>query len=481
MRASLAAKAVVYLSLASFLGCFEGGANFHGQSAGNNDRGGVDLAGSRDSVWDDTSATGGDHEGFGELAVDPEGRWFLSRVGPQLVVGDVAAGTTAVVEGVSRPSRLAFAWRAPRFYVTSETSRAVAAYDARTRARLWSWEHAACSYDVRLYPSRDDRVLVLACFDAVFLLDAATGSERARHDTAHEQAIEDVDVTPDSLFALVTLDERWGQSEGSPSTAIEFLDLASGRVVDTVHVPNCSAPLVLAPDGARGFLAPTRCGRDPISVVDVHQRRFVRNLPGFGPVAMARDGNTAVGFLDTWAMDESLFREGDPRPTGAAAYHVMLIDTRSLAFRLVPIGDELPRYDLTPDGNVLLVDWDSWWSDEGDGQRIRLLDVPTGELRTVAGSAVQLDHYTLHPNSRDVYLLSEASLYWLSTPALRVTPVSVTGHWRSLNLTPDGRNLLLLDFSDRLTVYDLGTRSIRHTIDPPWAPADDDFDWGTGG
>lgn len=478
MRARHVAEAVVYLSLALAIGCFEGGANFHGQSAGNNDQGGVDLAGSRDSYWNDTSATDGNHEGFGELAIDPEGRWFLSRVGSRLVIGDIAAGTTATVEGISRPTRLAFGGHAARFFVTSETTRAVTAYDARTRAQLWSWEHAACWYELRLYPTPDDRLLAVSCADAVFLLDAATGHERARHDTGFE--IVDLDITPDSAYALVTLDEGWSAS-GTPSAAIEYLDLARGRVVDTVRVPNCAAPLVLAPDGARGFLAPTRCGQDPISVVDVHQRRFVRNLPGFGPVAMARDGNTAVGFLDKLSLDDTLFQPDDPSPRGSARYHVMLVDTRTLAFRLVPVGDDLPRYDLTPDGNVLLVDWDSWWSADEGGQRVRVLDVASGELRTVAGAAVQLDHYTLHPNSRDVYLLSEASLYWLSIPALRVRAVSLTGHWRSLNLTPDGGTLLLLDFSDRLTVYDLGSHSIRHTIDPPWAPADDDFDWGDGG
>ena len=70
-----------------------------------------------------------------------------------------------------------------------------------------------------------------------------------------------------------------------------------------IEVPNCSDDIIVPQHGEKALLAPTTCvgemAYDPISVIDLTAgaETFVRNLPGFGPVALGPDGTMAVGFL----------------------------------------------------------------------------------------------------------------------------------------------------------------------------------------
>jgi hypothetical protein len=149
------------------------------------------------------------------------------------------------------------------------------------------------------------------------------------------------------------------------------VDLATLSATRTT-LPNCAAPLVVLPDASRALMSPTFCEEgqastsssgwtnpDPVSVIDLSSAgpTFVKNLPGFGPVALVPDGKRAVAYLDVQRMDPSMFDDPAkvPSQTGER-YHIMTIDPASLAYQLDPVGNVLPRFALGKDGRSLLVD-----------------------------------------------------------------------------------------------------------------------------
>ena len=138
-------------------------------------------------------------------------------------------------------------------------------------------------------------------------------------------------------------------------------------------MPNCEAPIAVLPDASRALLSPTFCEEardsstpddawtnpDPVSIIDITPEAltFVKNLPGFGPVAMSPDGSRAVAYLDMERIDRSMFSDPKQIPgAGSPQYHLMVIDPKTLAFNLDPIGPALPRFAMTRDGKGLLVD-----------------------------------------------------------------------------------------------------------------------------
>lgn len=434
-------------------GCFEGGANFNQQAPGNNEQGGVDLDGGSGSTWSDNGET---YHTYGAVAVAPDGTYFLSASDGKLIFGDLVSGTSSLVPGVGAPSRVAFAAKAARFYLSSTSAGKVYALDAKTRKVIWQ----VSTTGTKLYPSKDDKLLVVAEDYGLTVREAATGKKLAE---SAPGAIMDVDITPDSKRAVITLLHDWGSQSSTPTTKLVVLDLVTWST-KTIKVPNCSSPLVLTPDGSKAFLAPTSCTQDPVSLIDLKEGKFVKNLPGFGPVELASDGVTAVAFMDAQDLDLSLFDDpADAPPKNGTRFHLMLIDTQTMTFESVALGDKLPRYALTPDGKVVLVDEGSYFSQGG----IRVLDVKTRQLKQVSGAEVQLDHFVVSPNSKDVYLLYVSDLYWLSIPQLTVKPLKTTFGAKAINITPGGEELLLLDPEGTLHLYDLSTHKVVHAIAPP--------------
>ena len=441
------------------LSCFEGGANLNMQGPGNNDQGGVDLGGDGNSNTGFTSAP------MGAIAVAPDSSYFLSSSQSRLVQGVLATGKVYVVNEVGDPGRVAMAYQEPRYYVVSKSSDQVYAVVSSDRSVLWYASTAGLGGQVRVYTSKDDKYLVLAGSSNLEVRDAGTGKLLSSHTPG---IIHDVDITPDSKTAVITLNHTWGDKD--PSTPIRLLDLAAGTST-VLTVPNCTSPLVLSPDGAYAFVAPTTCNKpsaatayDPVSVIDLKKKKWVRNLPGFGPVAMASDGKTAVAFMDADNLDLSLFDDKSKVPSSTAGrYHLMLLDTKTLKFDSVPLGDSLPRYTLTPDGKVVLIDPGSLWTAGG----IHILDVATRTLHKVAGEELTLNHFVVSPNSADVYLLHAQDLYWLSVTKRAVTNKYTSLVCASLNITTDGAYLLIKDYDYAVHMYDLSTDTVVHTMKVP--------------
>ena len=303
----------------------------------------------------------------GAMIVSPDGAWAVMQRNTVSVLVDIQKRTAT--ELPFQGERFLFAKNHPVLFAVKPNQGGVVAFDldAGTKA-LWTTTPAfkTTASAMLLRISDDDRSLVLGDYDRVFVLDATSGSIRGTVPVGTVPT--DVGfVGPNE--ALVVGSVRW--LDHKPATAVVHVDLTS-LASTSIDVPNCDAPIAVLPDHSRAFLSPTYCEEgqatnpngqwtnpDPVSVIDLNASRphFLKNLPGFGPVAMSKDGSRVVAYLDTKRMDPSMFDDKKQVPsTFGDEFHLMVIDPTSLAFTLSPIGGALPRFAMTLDGQGLLVD-----------------------------------------------------------------------------------------------------------------------------
>lgn len=408
-----------------------GGANSGNQAPGNGDEG-VQLA-------------------LGDIAVDPQGKFIVSQAKGQLRVATMTDRTFRLVEGVPSPRVLAF-WPAARgsgFFVvaTAGTGEEVISYDLSTRRVVW-----------RRMLERSDRAvqvddggqrLVLWNTASVLGLDADSGQTVGEF-TSASGLVADVDLSEGRVIVTAQ-----GQRDASQLPTSEIHVLASADLGGScaIKVPNCADELVLLDGGHRGLMAPTVCGRDPVSVIDLDGCAFDRNLPGFGPVALSSDQRTAVAFIDRDTEDPQAPPLPDDVKKSAVRFHLMFIDAASLSYGTVPVGDELPRYAVTPDGQMLLVDASDWFT--GDERiKVRIVDVASRQVRPVTGPSLRLDHYVLLPDSSAAFAIDDRQLFRLDVREATSASVGLTFEPRRLNLTPGGEQLLIKDDEEVIHLYD---------------------------
>lgn len=517
---------MVLASLHYNCGPAEGGMNLNEQRPGNSE-GGVDLGDDEWDIWDDgDDVNPSDPDSpdpdpvivrFGAIAVDVRGRYFLTSVDSRLVFGDLQSGGVHVIESLDSPERVAFGNERDLFFITLRTRNRLVAYDPMEKTVLWESEADVDTSWPWIDVTKDDAFIILTYPMRVELRSAANG--RIVDTFSFERRIEDVDLIraqtpeellrpvpepsmfdsddlymspPDPVWIVVTLEHEWFETGNDeqpfrPETEIHVLDPLLERS-EVIAVPNCTSELVVDQLGSFGFLAPTRCvmpsppvdpvpddpvtddsmSVDPVSVVDFRRSVFVRNLPGFGPVALSPKGTVIVAFMDMDNLDPSLFDDPAQIPESEPRYRIMVIDARDLSFESYPIGDELPRYAMVPDGTVLLVDFDFTFETES----MRIMDLQTGEIVPVTGTAVDMDHYVLTGDSKWAYLLDSAessrSLYELDIVRAVVNPLFLAFLPASLNITPDDAYLLIKDYdAGSVWQYRLSTHSVVREFRPP--------------
>ena len=416
----------------ALLACEQGGANPNQKGVGNQP-GGVQL-------------------GIGDIAVAPVGNYVLFTRDNKLAVGWVDTGQIQPLP-VDSPSRLAFSNQRSVVYVGSESSGEVDAVDVKAHSVLWhSPVDDASTNGLRLESSKDDRFVVAASAHRVQILDATSGHERLSR--YFDSGVADVELLPDSSRALVEEPETWqGQA---PTTRLTLIELASGATT-TINVPNCADRVVISADGKRAFLAPTHCSKDPVSVIDLSpgSEGFDKNLPGFGPVARAPHGNIAVAFYDRDQGDPSLFDDPSQMPgPDTARYQLMLIDTGTLHYDFAEVGDALPRFAVTPDGNVLLVD--SSWT----GDTARLFDVPSRSFRPLSGPVVKLDNFAMSSDSEHAYVLQN-DVFDLDIAAAKASHFGLDFTPENINISADDRYLFLRRNDSEICIYDIAARTCR--------------------
>jgi hypothetical protein len=393
----------------------------------------------------------------GEIAVHPSGRFFLSEWRGGLAMGDLGAGTSRSFDELPTPTALAF-WDAAAgdgFYlVSSSCVGRVSPEHCDDKLASFSlaegrilWERPLERRYTRLQVAKGGERLVLAERD-VLVLDAKTGATVAS--ITAPGSLVDVDLSPDGARAILTSDR---QTPAAPTSLVQVHDLARGEPVCEIVVPNCADNLVVAQGGSRAFLAPTRCRRDPVSVIELDACRFRENLPGFGPVALAAGGETAVAFIDTQIVDPG----APPLPPevreSEIPYHLMFINVNTLAYTTAPVGNQLPRYAVTPDGGLLLVDSDDWGPTE-----VRVLDVAKKAMTRVDGPGIELEEYVLTPDSKAAFALYNG-LFHLDLRAARNEALPLPFAPEGINITPDGSSLLLR--TDDGAVYRWGVATAR--------------------
>ncbi|MDB5213851.1 MAG: hypothetical protein JWO86_1778 [Myxococcaceae bacterium] len=305
----------------------------------------------------------------GDMIVSPAGGYAVLQRNSVSVVVDAALGTAR--ELPFQVDRFVFASGSATGYAINPGN-AVVAFDLATLNILWST--SLPTNDVVLFRvSPDDRSLIVALGERVVALDTVTG---LLHGDVALTSRPTYLAFAGSSRAVVVGSTRWTDHE--PATSLTSLDLAAGTVVSaaaSIDVPNCEAPLTMLPDGTRGFLSPTYCEEtvpanvqktwtnpDPVSVIDVGGAAngglaFVKNLPGFGPVALNGRADKVIAYLDATRIDPAMFDDKSQIPAkDADPYHLLAIDPHTLKLSLYPIGRELPRFAMSIDGRGLLVD-----------------------------------------------------------------------------------------------------------------------------
>jgi len=275
--------------------------------------------------------------------------------------------------------------------------------------------------------------------------------------------IVDLAVLPDDQRAVAVLAHRWAGD--AASTNLEVISLDAGTAT-AVFVPNCSDKIGISNDGHYGFIAPTTClvpttgrSKDPISVVDLTagHETFVENLPGFGPVAMSPVGNRLVGFFDRTEATAQALQDPTQMPgPDTPRYHLMLVDQTTLHYEFVPVGDNLPRFAVTPDGNVLMVDAVS----TPDDLPARLFDVPTHTWKYIDGAPLFLDDFVISSDSTHAYAIEThfySGLYDLDIGGSRSTALPLPFLPTAINIAPDDSAQFLRKNDSVVCVYSLAT------------------------
>jgi hypothetical protein len=412
---------------------------------------------------------GGVMVGLGDIAVAPTDSFVIFERSDGLAVGWTGSGEVQSLP-VKSPTRLAFSKTRSVVYVGStEPSNRVVAVDVEKRASLWSAAFGTTSTtDFRILSTADDRAVlaVNVVTGAVNVLDGASGKVLRTLD--FRARIADIQILPDDKRIMVVRRHVWSGSTVSTQVSIVPID---GGWPKTISVPNCSDRVGLSADGKRAFLAPTTCPRDPtfvldpISVIDLEpgQEKFVRNLPGFGPVAV--QGSLAVGFLDRTNVDRSLFDDPSliPGPS-TARYHLMLLDTTTLGYKFAEAGENLPRFAITPDGNVLLVD-SSWSADVP----ARLFDVANGAWRFIDGAPLLLDNFVITSDSAHAYVIESRffeGLYDLDIANGKSVEISLPFAPTNINISASDQMLYLRKNDTNVCVFSLATKSCTRSLVP---------------
>lgn len=398
---------------------------------------------------------------LGEIAVAPDGSYVIFEGEGRLSVGWPATGLVEDLP-VGKATKLAFSKKRDVVYVGSNEDFKLHAVDVRAKKELWASpfdsEDAAA---FRIESSDDDTRVITAGLNHLTLHDAATGASLAEQD--FEQPIVDIALPSTGARALVVTQETWsGDAAPLPTSKVAVIALGDGKMRG-FDVPNCASRLAVTPDGARAFLSPTTCSKDPVSLLDLTPgaEGWVKNLPGFGPLAMAQDGTSAIAFLDTFNVDAALF--DDPKlipPNGVndPRYYIMTLDTKSLAYQFTAVGNTLPRYALTPDGNVLLVDTAS-----KELAPLRLFDTKTHAFREVLGSSVQLDNFVISSDALHVYALWPG-LVDIDVQASTAQSISLPFIPLNINIAPDDQTLYLRSSPSEVCVFSLKTRECGKTF-----------------
>ncbi|MFH1532350.1 MAG: hypothetical protein ABIK09_16625 [Pseudomonadota bacterium] len=390
---------------------------------------------------------------YHEVILSPNGRFLLAMVGVPgpdagwlspgrvLVVQPLPSGKPMVIPGIHDADRINFSPNGDVAWILDEEEQEVRRLDLPT-LEVGPAPPLGARYGV-LDVTPDGRYLMLsnlpltdweeANYDGeggcwlgavncckLAVLETDTGAVKTM---SFSKRLRDIDYHRPSRGLLVT----WGSYDWAADmneTTVAFVDPVTGTVEDQILFPNCADELKLVPDSDLAVLSPTHClkksvqvSQDPISVIDLANRQFVKTLPGFGPVAISPDGSRAVGFTRREVMEEEWGYDEQDEPVG-----LIVVDMDSLAWRVLDYGDHMPVFTISPDGEWLFLHEegngggndaaDNGWSWGGnkfhDLARIDLHDLSRTVLQE---SGLGLERYTWSPDGERLYGLCNGALF----------------------------------------------------------------------
>lgn len=404
-----------------------------------------------------------------QLSISDDGRYLVAAGADQRLYAVELDTLRSVPLRVGAAERMVFADGESAFFTSypEDGGTTVERASLRTGARLGRWQVPVGSRFIAFH-APTQRLAFWSWFERnILVLDTRSGS---MNEVRSREGVMDVRWLRSGELAVVDA-TTWDGDD--PVTEISLYD--SSWRARRFEVPNCASKLVVSPVEDIALLAPTSCQKDPVSVIDLTRAAFVENLPGFGPVAFSPDGTTAVAFGRQADLATFGIRSETP-------YSLLFIDmarrsgeqveghTSGYSVETLELGDALPIYQLTPDGEVVLI-YSVLASATYDG--IYLIDIATRSIRETHGPEVALHEFVITPDSTLVYLI-EDGLYRLDVKTGDIGYVSLSCGGEGeptrcnpelVNLLPNGETLVLGWRQDpELALFDIPSEQVTHSF-----------------
>lgn len=417
----------------------------------------------------------------GAMTISPNSKYILAARSDLTIVVDVQAET--LKELPFKADRWVFSKTRDVAYAMLPNRAGIVAVDLATGEELWKVMPAFIATEGATLAkvTNDDRTLVVGDYERVFFIDTKDGDVRATAKVGPRPV--DLEILPNDTKAVVVGATSW--ATGKPLTPVSLVDLGT-HASSSIEIPNCSSPIAVVPDGSRLMISPTFCtpessgsdapqggwtSPDPVSMIDVDHTtgtlKFLKNLPGFGPVAQLGNGK-AVAYLDMKRIDRSMFDDPSQIPSESGPqFHLMTIDPMSMKFDLAPIGNALPRFAASKDGHSLLVDASVTMTrseatakisfdgssikaevgvfTDASGSLFGVFDTNTKIYTPFSGAKASLDRFVQTSDGSKVFTLEgealgDASLYGVDLAAR--TSFDTGRELRDIGILADGRLVL---------------------------------------
>lgn len=417
----------------------------------------------------------------GAMTISPSGKYILAARSDLTILVDVQA--ESLRELPFKADRWVFSKTRDVAYAMLANREGVAAIDLATGEEQWNVTPAFIASEGATLAkvTNDDLTLVVGDYERVFFIDTKNGNIRATAKVGQRPV--DLEILPNDKNAVVVGATSW--ASGKPLTPVSLVNLET-HASSSIEIPNCASPIAVVPDGSRIMVSPTFCtpqssgaeapqggwtSPDPVSMIDVDYATgsltFLKNLPGFGPVAQLGNGK-AVAYLDMKRIDESMFDDKSQIPSQSGPqFHLMTIDPASMKFELAPIGNALPRFAASKDGHSLLVDASVTMTrseatakisfdgssikaeigvfSDASGSLFGVFDTNTKVYTPFSGAKASLDRFVQTSDGSKVYtlegeVLGDASLYGVDLAAR--TSFDTGRELRDIGILADGRLVL---------------------------------------
>jgi hypothetical protein len=372
---------------------------------------------------------------FERVAFDPAGHFALAQVatanGRCLAVADLDTGLVAH-DGTLCGVRWVTVGTAGRAYLLTADGHTVVELALATLAHERSFTFSS---EFRVLDLSPDQDALVASNRPVSPFDLAQYEWRVTEmplrqlgvvdltsDTVHEHlfpfALRSVAFSPEDGAVLVGA--GWWQETGLPQSRIYWMNPVSGQVEDDVAFSNCPADLQVAPGGGLLLTSPTVCflhpvtlapppvqevptddweddwqdweddeeweewEADPTSVIDLTTREFIGTVPGFGPVALSPDGQTAVAF----SRQDALMKQWNIFQT--MAHGLIVIRLADLYWKFLEHGEAQPDFAFAPGNSAEVLIHDR----QGGVDRLQKLSLDDEAVGALVGPSAALEEHS---------------------------------------------------------------------------------------